>query len=77
LHISMAKAVMWMCHNLNIICTLPVWFLFSPHNFLFHFLWAFAVMKSVYQFGHVCVSASIDSAPSGWMFMKFDIGGFY
>lgn len=79
-HISMAKAVMWMCHNLNIICTLSVWLLFSsppPHNFLFHFLSAFAVMKSVHQFGHVCISASINSAPIGRTFMKFRIGGFY
>lgn len=26
--ISMAKAVVWMCHNLNTVCTLPVWLLF-------------------------------------------------
>jgi hypothetical protein len=31
LHISVAKVVMWMCHNLNIICTLFGYF-FPPHN---------------------------------------------
>jgi hypothetical protein len=30
LHISMAKAVMWMCHKTNIIWTLPVWLLPPP-----------------------------------------------
>ena len=76
LHISMAKVVMWMCHNLNITCTLSGSF-FSLHNCLFHFLCAFAVMKNIHQFGHACISASINSAPTGRTFMKFDIGGFY
>jgi len=76
LHISMAKVVMWMCHNLNIICTLSGYF-FSHIIVCSIFLCAFAAMRSVHQFGYVCIFASINLAPTGRTFMKFDIGGFY
>lgn len=74
LHISMAKVVMWMCHNLNIICTLSGYFF--PHINVPFFMCIRSHEKRP-SGGHVCIFASINLAPTGWTFMKFDIGGFY
>jgi len=49
----------------------------SFYNFELHFLGAFAKAKSDYLVRHVCPSAWNISAPTGRLFLKFDIRAFF